>query len=61
MERLEDWLSTTQAAALLDISEARLRALAKDRPDIQRRQVGKSVIWNKADVEKLAQERKKGG
>jgi hypothetical protein len=59
MERLEDWLTTTQAAAIVGVSESMLRRLAKNRADIERQQKGNMVLWNKADIEKLAAERNK--
>lgn len=58
MERLEDWLTTTQAAAIVGVSESMLRRLARDRDDIERRQVGRSVLWAKEDVIRLAEERR---
>jgi hypothetical protein len=58
MDEFENWISTTEAASMLGVSEGMLRHLTKGREDdFHTRTVGRSRMWRKDEIEKLAKER----
>jgi predicted transcriptional regulator len=57
-EQLEGWVSSTEAAHQLGVSASMLSHLIKGREsEFNRLKVGKSMMWRKEDIDKLARER----
>jgi hypothetical protein len=57
-ENINDYYTTTEAAATLHMSQGAFSKLPKeDREKIRILKIGRSILWNKEDVERLARER----